>query len=70
MEAIVKECLPAYTVGLGLKLGSVFSLDLAANVSGDIQAMSDAMTGGNEIDVTAIPESAGFSLSMQLNTKF
>ena len=66
---LMEDALPAYTLGLGVKVGSVFSFDVAANLAGDVEKLSDSM-GGGDFDVSAIPESAGLSVSMQLNTKF
>jgi hypothetical protein len=67
---MVEDQLPAYTAGFGVRIGSLFSLDLAANMNGDPQAISDMMGGDADMDLASMPEAAGVSLSFQLNTKF
>jgi hypothetical protein len=61
---------PAYTAGLGVKLGSAFSLDLAANLSGDIAAAAGIITDPDNAEIADIPEATGLTVSLQFNTKF
>lgn len=60
---------PAFTLGVGVRIGSLFKLDIAANLNADLGKLM-GMVGGGALDVSALPEGAGFSLSMQFHTRF
>jgi hypothetical protein len=66
---LAPEMTPAFTLGLGVKVGPVFKLDVAANLSGDPNKLM-GMAGGGDLEVSDLPEGAGISLSMQFHTKF
>ncbi len=60
---------PAFTLGLGVRMGPAFKLDVAANLNADLGKLT-GIVGGGAMDVSALPEAAGFSLSMQFHTRF
>ena len=61
---------PSYTAGLGLKLGSLFSLDVAGNLTGDPAASLEALTSLDMANIGDLPDALGVSASLQFNTKF
>lgn len=60
---------PAITAGLGVKAGPAFSLDIAANLTGDPSGIQNLVSGGG-FSPEDIPTGAGVSLSLQIHTKF
>jgi len=66
---LVPEAEPAYTAGLGFRIGSLFALDLAASLNGNPADVTSLASGG-DFKVSSIPEAGAVSLSLQLNTKW
>jgi hypothetical protein len=61
---------PAFTVGAGVKIGKLFSFDVAGNISGDPSAAMNAISNPDTSNISDLPDAAGFSFSLQFNTRF
>jgi hypothetical protein len=66
---LMDEVDPVYTAGIGVGIGRAFTLDVAAYLGGDIDALT-SIASGDYTEASNVPESAGVSVSMQLNIRF